>query len=416
MVTGQAKIDLMLGNSQSASVTATSKPEAEIIAYIQKAFSDKNSKMLQLERQERQLAQSLARAQSETAKILTELHKTQELLEQSRRLAATSEEQITRQQIRISKLKPLVPALCEMEVDTIKVIKKGAAQIVHWHVSNVYIEDEFFHSIQFDTHTANGRVGFVIKQPAQAAGKDAVIAKPYISAPQGVKIFPEAGPSNAGKNREISNLGTTDWSRSKALIMHVATYLQNPKNIDGKFKNIDVPRLQSALSTLHSTLSDWPRVCRFDRIKLKDTLQTHEYHRLALSLSNFSVGSHRWPKLDYNLATVDEGGTFGQNPRLEFPEDSKDVIKNWFAESSDGRGARLELRFAKPDAFDLSVWSRLSNIDQLLIAALIGSLPAQISTIKHENTQINNWEQWQALSETMATILANQFRAVRNTE
>jgi hypothetical protein len=84
MVTGQAKMDLAL-RSASASEGSNAKSEAEIIGHIQKAFAEKNSAVLQLERRTHEQYQALELADSETATLMAELHRTQELLELSRK-------------------------------------------------------------------------------------------------------------------------------------------------------------------------------------------------------------------------------------------------------------------------------------------------------------------------------------------
>lgn len=118
--------------------------------------------------------------------------------------------------------------------------------------------------------------------------------------------------------------------------------------------------------------------------------------------------------MDYGIATVDHDGSFGQNPRLEFPESSKQVVSNWYPETLDGRGARLELRFAKPNAFDWNVWTRLSNEDRLLITALVTSIPSQIAALDRQGIHMQDWQKWNELGLVMRSILASQFEGMTN--
>ncbi|WP_163008240.1 hypothetical protein, partial [Pseudomonas viridiflava] len=113
----------------------------------------------------------------------------------------------------------------------------------------------------------------------------------------------------------------------------------------------------------------------------------------------------------YSLATVDHDDTFGQNPRLEFDESARDVLENWFAESEDGRGLRLELRFARPDALDTNVWQILSDSDQILLAALVSNLTTQLNTIKTQCPEdVQRWEDWHDLADVVKAIMIHNLR------
>jgi len=409
MVTGQAKMDATT-RSAITSESSSAKSEAEIIGHIQKAFAEKNSALLLLERRTHEQGQALDNAQSEAATLMAELHRTQELLELSKNQISALNEQATRTTLRIGNLRKLLPEHWEMEISSIKTVRKNSSETIQWVLKNVYIDDFFVPHLEFDTQLTRGALGLTIRcADANIDGANWLVSS-YASRDGLVRIFPEAGSAVEGRNLEISEIGTTDWSRIKKLVEHLAQYLALPQQANAKLKKIDKSALSVALITLSKTLNEWPWVCRFDQIKLKDTLQTSEYHRLGISLGNFSVGNYSWPKLEYNLATVDHTEGFGQNPRLEFPEASKDVLKQWYAESSDGRGPRLELRFAKPNAFDWKVWGKLVNDDQLLIAALISSLPTQIASMERQNAHIKGLAKWKTLSQTVKTIFSDQLK------
>jgi len=112
--------------------------------------------------------------------------------------------------------------------------------------------------------------------------------------------------------------------------------------------------------------------------------------------------------VEYRISTIDEHeDSFGQNPRLEFPRNAQQYLENWFIETNDFRGPRLELRFSRPDAMDTNIWSSLAEKDQVLIAGLISSMPIQFADLsKTEIDTSAKWPAWTDLALSIATILA----------
>ncbi|MBD8599177.1 hypothetical protein [Pseudomonas sp. CFBP 8772] len=231
------------------------------------------------------------------------------------------------------------------------------------------------------------------------------------SATEWLTIEPRQGALYQGPNAVISRLGPTDWSALLELLKKLKSYVNSGAN-KHQFPT-KLSQIRKALSALYETLNAWPMVPRYDKITLKDTLQQGDYRSLGISISNLTIGTSSWDRLSYRLATLDDSGvTFGTNPRLEFPQDSKSALQNWFAETEDARGQRLELRFAKPDAMDLQVWSALAENDKLLIAGLISSLGNQLSDLEHSNELVKtDWNEWQMLANSIKQIAAKKITA-----
>lgn len=412
MATGQAKKDLILRSAPTAGENATTKSEAELIGHIQQAFAEKNSTLLVLERQQQEQTQALCEVRSEALSLLTELHRTQELLEQVSNDHSAAARQVLQQATRIKKLKSLLPDRWEMEISAIKKIRKGPTEILCWSFVEVYFGDDYLPHLNLETHLHGSEVGVCIKDAVTADNKK-WFRTTEASAKNELYIFPEDGPVNEGGNTELTSLGTSDWAKVKEVVRHLARLLTDPDFTHPTLKKADITGLRIGLDKLDKKLTEWPWVFRFDHVELNDTLQTYEYQRLSFRIYNLSVGNFAWGRLDYSVATVDHSGGFGQNPRLEFPESSKQVISNWYPETSDGRGPRLELRFAKPNEFDWNVWRKLTHEDQLLIAALVSSLPAQIHAIEKQNTQMQDWQKWHKLCRVIKAILASQLKSVR---
>jgi hypothetical protein len=219
--------------------------------------------------------------------------------------------------------------------------------------------------------------------------------------------MPTAGGPYAGNNAILSRLSTSGWARLLLLIKNLITHLESSTDIKLP-ERTDKKALLAGFKRLLATLANWPVVFRFDEIQLIGNDRSNGYQALGIRLSNLSLGQHSWAELEYRVSTVDQNPSlFGENPRLEFHESSRAALQNWFAESQDSKGKKLELRFAKPDAMDVDVWKKLSETDRLLIAGLVGNLPVQLDLLKKNNlTLLLPWQDWLSLSKSLREILA----------
>lgn len=127
-------------------------------------------------------------------------------------------------------------------------------------------------------------------------------------------------------------------------------------------------------------------------------------------MTNIKFESRTIPQFNYRLSSVNSNSErFGQHPRLEFHEDAKGLFDNWFIESEDDRGPRLELRFSMPDLMDIGVWRRLSPNDQLLIAATISKLPEKISELLGGRDGDSDRSDWIHIAEMLKRTLRNSL-------
>lgn len=411
MSTGQAKMNNPSNLSPNTAETLIKKSDSELIHAVQNAFAEKNSALLLAERKLQEITHKLNDVQSEASNLLNELLRTQEALEQACNSQRVSDKHALQQQARIDKLKAQLPDHWEMEVQDIYRKRKAATEIICWTLKDVYITGAYIPELYLEVHLRNGDVGICLKRvTSNWSSSSAQYGK--LANGETIRLFPEPKPINQDGNLEITNLGTSDWNASKEILSRLTSLVENSSFTHARLKKKDLGLLRAGLTKLNQTLSSWPWVFRFDSIQLIETLQTHEYQKLALRIENLSIGTYVWERLDYSVATVDHNGGFGQNPRLEFPESSKNVLTNWFSETTDGRGSRLELRFAQPNAFDWNVWAKLSNEDRLLITALVTSLPTQISILGKQDQHKQEWLKWKDLGLVMRKILASQFEGM----
>lgn len=361
--------------------------------------------------QNRQLVQ-LNGVVSENKLLLEKLHEAQEAYELLMQQEALNVQTLTAQSSRLKKILQKIPTHWEVEhVNIERIPDTGSAEVVQWNIRNAYLGDEFVSLIKLKTHLFNDRLELFIQRTDKSSHW---ITWPHDFADKELfPCIPNHGHAHQGSNLLLSSLGTRDWENLKILIKRMAGILSEEADIVIP-ENINASSLKAGLLKLANIFDNWPIALRYDSAALTKTIQTEHYRSLSIVLKNVSLGEKQWNEFEYNLATVDENGGFGQHPRLEFPESARDVIDNWFVESEDGRGIRLELRFARPQAIDSNVWRLLSDADQILIVALVSHLPVQLNHLERNTSRKSlNWKDWQALAHAMRDIMVSNMRPQR---
>lgn len=350
----------------------------------------------------------------ENALLLNQLHYTQEDLEHY--ISADQDRQTEMHQLhkRIQRIFQRIPNYWEIESITAEAIGPPGRATIQWNLTNAYLNDYLIPTLSFQSRLTNDGAEILIQRPAISTAGDAWIRWPaeFANAKE-FPCMPNAGGPFAGNNAILSGLSTSGWQRLQLLIKHLITHLENPTNIILPGKT-DKRALVAGFKKLLATLANWPMVFRYDDVQLVGNDRTIDYQALGIRLSSLSLGEHSWPELEYRVSSVDQSsGSFGENPRLEFYENTRGALQHWFAESQDSKGAKLELRFAKPNAMDINVWAVLSETDRLLIAGLVGSLSAQLNLLQQNNLSLLvPWQEWQALGRTIREILVKNSTAV----
>ena len=191
------------------------------------------------------------------------------------------------------------------------------------------------------------------------------------------------------------------------IITALITALNTPamlKRSDG----VVVDKTPQALAALQSNLSQMPSVFRFDELKLMREQVNHDYEHLWLNFRHVAIGTKRLLDFDFRISCANlRPKVFGQYPKLEFPETSgRAAIAEWFDESYDDFGAKLELRFALPESLDMQVWERLSASDREFLEALVKQIPAFLSELEASGVNPKRgWEDWQQLVREVGRIL-----------
>ncbi|MFA0929788.1 hypothetical protein RA263_25855 [Pseudomonas syringae pv. tagetis] len=396
--------------------------DAEIEATLQRleAFRSELRRVTAEEQEEKAFQQHRQLEQlndvlSENQLLLEKLHEAQEAYERLMKRDELNTQALSQQSSRLRHVLKKFPTHWEVERLEVERLKdERSAEVVQWHIHNAYLGDELIPLIKIKTYCFKSNVEVFIQRTDKQNSN--WISWPYSLTDK--EVFPCTPIQDhpyQGTNWLLSSLGTSDWKKLKELFKRMASALGKGTNTAVP-KNVNARLLGDGLAKLVELLDNWPLSLRYDKVTLTKTIQTEHYRSLGILLSNVSLGEQRWDSLEYNLATVDENGGFGENPRLEFPESTRNVIENWFVESEDGRGLRLELRFAHPQAIDTNVWQLLSDSDQILIAALVSNLSVQLGILEREaDNKSLRWTEWQELGNAVREIMVNNMRNHRRT-
>ncbi|WP_313731295.1 hypothetical protein [Pseudomonas sp.] len=337
--------------------------------------------------------------------LIRALHETQENLERAVIDLSYKQREIRELSNRLNQFLTKYPNHWEAgTIQTLPMTDAPEQKRIRWEVSDTYVADKLHSHITFETFVRNGIAGLKIFN--SSTGFDHFILNP---SSQSLDCMPATGSYSAVSNQAISCIGRSDWKAVKDLLNKVKSSLNNN----------DFPNLPDTLTSdtingldnLKNILDSWPDVLRYDSVDLTSTIDTPEYQALDLSIKNLEINGKVLPEFCYRISSVNEPGmSFGQYPRLEFSESSRHSFEQWFSETEDQRGKRLELRFADPDQMDINVWKKIHTRDQLLIAANITKLP-EIFKILNAHRKVDvDWGAWEKLAIKLKTILTNTLK------
>ncbi|WP_207870427.1 hypothetical protein [Pseudomonas sp. 51_B] len=338
--------------------------------------------------------------------LVSALHTTQEQLERTTIELCEKNLTIEKMTSKLNRLLAKFPDYWEAEsIDySISEDNNGVRKII-WSVSDTELGNNYYKYLQFETALSGGVTGIKILNTSQ--GLDFF---KFNTRAKYLNCLPVNGAYSAENNKCISSIGTSDWKAIKDLASKLRAALINNEfpEIPNDF-NTDVA---SGLNRLKHVFDHWPNIPRYDAIELKESVHTDEYQALDISISNLEVDSSLIASFTYRISSVNEPGKhFGQFPRLEFGESTTNCFDNWFKETSDHRGNRLELRFADPDQMDIGVWKKLSQRDQLLIVANISILPEALKKLKDQGNIGLDLDAWEKLSAKVKKILASTVKS-----
>lgn len=415
-------------NAPAKSITNSQQKCVDQLLSLQDSFEEislKYSQLVNTNIQNKKLDTALPSSKQKTSgnkylkindDLMTNLHQTQELLEnQVMELRLTKELLSDYRDLTVSTVnKQPKPWLLE-SFNIIKHAKFGKKRLskLHCSLKNLFINDVLTPRLNIEIQYTDSMAGIVFLRENTETSTPLKVWPFEQSEALELKCMPTEGSPLAGDNKILSSLGASDWKLLLAIAEVVKDRIEN--DITEVIKSSEREKIVKSLFALEMTLKNWPLMLRYDSSECSG-LRTREcYSSLEFKMTNLSIGQTTWSAIDYRLSTVDEvDGEFGVNPRLEFLPSTRHSIQGWFAESDDDdRGARLELRFALPDLLDIHVWSKLTELDHLLISGIVSNLPRQLTSLI--NISSTDMRKWNSLAANIRMILKKNTAPRRTT-
>jgi hypothetical protein len=355
------------------------------------------------EEQLSELREKIAELESDNKFLLHQLHETQEEYEQHLRTVQPIYSELGIVKARLEKALLAHPDYWEN--DDFEIIPLKGPNAFKWTIKNTYLRNLKISTLEFETIITDKGVTLSILRSGDA--DPAFVKWPGENTE---KLDLSTIEASQGQGNILNWLGPTDWDNVAFLASRISAFCTSDRAINHLSATAS-KNICKGMNFFVGVLKKWPAVLRYDAVDLSEVIQVGEYHALGIRLTNVRIGSLEWSSFEYRIATFNDAqGGFGAHPRLEFPETSRHAVQSWYPETTDDRGERLELRFSQPDAMDTMVWSRLAGNDQLLITALLVSIPAQLSDLQRLNSKSGvRWDNWETVALFMRRTLASMY-------
>lgn len=164
---------------------------------------------------------------------------------------------------------------------------------------------------------------------------------------------------------------------------------------------------QRSINKLSQQLAAQPPRLWIESSELRHIQVNPDYEHLWVILRNASFAGSEPVDWQFRLSSANVSPeSFGSQPKLEFPHLRHQLLQEWFQESEDAYGEKLELRFALPNDMDTAIWKRLAPHDQQLIQSLIQQLPEILSQLEQQgHNPGREWSEWLRMVQNMQRIL-----------
>jgi hypothetical protein len=357
--------------------------------------------------QNKAIETQLKLAEQESELLLLQLHQVQEELEHYFLQYQDKQKQLQHAENRWQRMLQGNPDYCDVESIVVLPVEGDEGSTMVWQLKNLNVVGRSFPELKFKTNLEQGIAEIVFVRETDDPAP--FIRWPINLANQNELKFTFIG-SDATIQERIATLldfATSDWDLLQTLVHLLERTLQQPA-IHNIPTGLDLEPLRIGLSNLREVIEIFPATLRYDLVALKRKRVNPDYEHLWIRFDNLAFNNKRWPEFEFRLACANvRPNHFGSHPKLEFPEEfGQAPFEAWFIEAYDDLGAKLELRFALPDAMDLAVWQRLSENDHAFLSALIQRLPVILDTLQSANVQLQRpWQDWVNLAQEIERVL-----------
>jgi hypothetical protein len=203
---------------------------------------------------------------------------------------------------------------------------------------------------------------------------------------------------------------TTDWVLLRNILSEFQAFIDSELSFS-KFERQWRFELSSFVRKAEEYVRSFSSNFRYDSAAIFQSTVNEDYECLTLHLHNIIFNNKIRRIFEFRLSCANTNTKFGVFPKIEFPErNCKNFFDSWFAESSDDRGDKIEIRFALPNAMDNDVFLKFSETDQHFISQLIVCLPKIIYDISQSSIRISRpWNDWNLLAYSVCQVFMKQF-------
>ena len=206
----------------------------------------------------------------------------------------------------------------------------------------------------------------------------------------------------------LQALGTSDWRFLGVLAHWLKTTLSNTESANLP-RDLPLDALRFGVNQFILLSSQLKSALRYDHVSLKREQTNPDYEHLWLKLANVVFEDQHASDFEFRLSCANvRPNAFGGYPKLEFPQEvAQPCFDSWFEESYDDFGAKLELRFALPDAMDMGIWGKLSAHDQALVVQIIEQLPIILRELVQSGASMKrSLNDWLRMAQSIEDIFA----------
>ena len=356
-------------------------------------------------------------AEQENELLLLQLHQVQEELERYFLQHQDIQKELQIAETRWQRMLRRNPDYFDFDYDSIEVmpVENKDNRTMIWSLKNLVVADRILSKIEFKTVMRQGIAGFVFFRQPDNVGMFARWPADYENQDELTLIPLDKDNLFHQFNDILTGFSTSDWELLNVLIRLLGRVLQQPQTLTSSF-GFNSEFLRSGLDKLRASVEQVPAMLRYDQVALKRELVNPNYEHLWLRFDNLSFGNKRWSEFEFRFTCSPIlSNEFGNYPRLEFPDGTgRAPFEAWFIESYDDFGAKLELRFALPEAMDIDVWQRISEHDRDFLSALVARLPAILATLQNSGVELKRpWEEWVDMAKKVQRILAIRVADLR---
>lgn len=346
-------------------------------------------------------------AQEEAELILLQLHQVQEELEQYFLKYQDAKQELDNAALRWKRMLQRTPDYFDLESAEVQSIEGVGPETLRWRLKGLEAAGRKIPELELTTFIVDGIAGLDL--PRKVGDQNIIQRWPAAVASDETLVVAWAGDTSANDKltETLRQLGRSDWDLIRLIITAIITSLNTP-GILKCGNGVVVENTPQALDALQSKLSELPTAFRFDELTLTREQVNHDYEHLWLNFRHVAIGDKRLFDFDFRISCANlRPGVFGKHPKLEFPETSgRAAFSDWFEESYDDFGSKLELRFALPDAMDMEVWGRLSVSDRDFLDELVQQMPVFLTELETSGVILKrSWKDWQQLVHEVGRIL-----------